>query len=92
MCGLDVNALEHLAEKQVSRLFVGAFEDKRGHEVDEEASDGVGVSDQVQHEFYQLFFQFSLQRYHDILNKLKSTVSNLRLLVTLSWHSSSHAK
>lgn len=59
MCGIDGNPLEHLAQQQISSLLVCAFKDNSGDEVNEEASNGVGVTDQVENELYHLFFKIS---------------------------------
>ena len=90
--GVDGDAFEHFGQHEVPGFFVGALEDEGGHEVDEEAGDCVGVADEIEHEFDQFLLELALQRYHDVLNQHTTTVSSLRLLVTLSWHSSSHAK
>ena len=90
--GFDIDALEHLCEKKVSRFFRVALEHHGSDEINEEAGDGVGVADQVQCKFNQLFLKLALEGDDDILNVVGHTISSLQLLVTEIWHSSDHAK
>jgi hypothetical protein len=69
MGGVNSDAFEHLGQQQISRLLVSVLENQRGHEIDKEAGNSVGVTDEIQHELYQLLLQLAFQKYHDILSQ-----------------------
>lgn len=64
-----------------------SFEDEGGHEVNEIASDWVGIANKIKCELDEFFLNFSFKGNNDILNSIIFTVKSFREVVTESWHS-----
>ena len=67
MSRLYVDPLEHFGQQQVSGLLVVRLENYGRYEIQEVASYGIRVADQVQGEFYHFLLQFSLKGNYDVL-------------------------
>lgn len=86
MSWLHVNTFKHFRQQQISGFFGVAFKHDGGDEIDEETCNEIGETHKIKRVLNHFFLQITLESYHDVLNKLILTISNLRLLVTDNWH------
>ena len=82
MSRLHIDPLKHLSQQNVPGLLIVALEDNSSHKINKEASNSVGIPDQIKRKFDHLLLQLTLQRNYNILNSFKITISNFLELVT----------
>jgi hypothetical protein len=61
MSSLHIDSFEHFGQKKISCFLLISLEDEVGDEINVVASDGVGISDQIEGIFDESLLNFSLQ-------------------------------